>query len=143
MLSAFSENRLHAGPVGAGQKLKLLHNFVSLGGAVLLSEAAACAAENDIAPEVLVDCLRQGGGYGTALDRVAPYLLDGDAGALRFTNANARKDLGYYDALAKETGTYRGVAAGVLEALEWLCENAGAGRMLPEASRAFGRRDTP
>ena len=41
LFEAFSENRFHAGPVGSGQMLKLIHNFVSLGTVTLISEAAA------------------------------------------------------------------------------------------------------
>lgn len=102
LLEAFSENRFHAGPAGAGHRLKLLHNFVSLGTVTLLAEAAACAAKTGIAPDVLVDCLRRGGGYGAALDRLAPYLLDGQTDQLRFTIDNSLKDLTYYNAMATE-----------------------------------------
>lgn len=102
LLEAFSENRFHAGPAGAGHRLKLLHNFVSLGTVTLLAEAAACAARAGIAPDVLVDCLRRGGGYGAALDRLAPYLLDGQTDQLRFTIDNSLKDLTYYTAMAVE-----------------------------------------
>lgn len=137
LLEAFSENRFHAGPVGAGQTLKLLHNFVSLGSVTLIAEAAACAAANGIAPEILVDCLARGGGGGAALDRVSPYILKGETAQLRFTAANARKDLRYYNTLATQSGTRSDVAAGVLSALEWLNEAGFADRMLPEACDAF------
>ena len=137
LFEAFSENRFHAGPVGAGQTLKLLHNYVSLGTITLMSEAAACAAENGIDAEVFVDCLRRGGGHGAALERLAPYLLAGETAQIRFTNANARKDLGYYNRLAEETGTRRDVARGVLAALDWLNENGFDQAMVPEAATAF------
>lgn len=137
LFTAFSENRFHAGPVGAGQTLKLLHNYVSLGTVTLMSEAAACAAENGIDAGVFVDCLRRGGGGGAALERLAPFLLAGETAQMRFTNANARKDLGYYNTLAEETGTRRDVARGVFAALEWLTENDFGQAMVPEAAKAF------
>ena len=40
LLACFAENITHAGPVGAGHRMKLLHNYVSLGVVALLSEAA-------------------------------------------------------------------------------------------------------
>src|SRR5690606_4959530 len=43
LLASFAENVVHAGPVGAGHTLKLLHNYVSLGFTAVLAEAAACA----------------------------------------------------------------------------------------------------
>ena len=137
LLAAFSENRIHAGGVGAGHRLKLLHNFVSLGSVLLISEAAACAASSGIAPEVLVDALRRGGGYGAALDRVAPFLLEGDNSRMRFTVANAQKDLQYYTRLAADSGAGAQVAGGVLAALTGLAEAGQSGRFLSEAAAAF------
>lgn len=126
LLQAFAENIFHAGPVGAGHRLKLLHNFVSLGSMVLLSEAAACAHQGGIAPEVLVDTLRKGGGYGAALDRLAPFLLAGDDSAVRFSLNNALKDIGYYDTMADDEGVPRQTAAGVRATLQALVD-AGLG----------------
>ncbi|MCK5930878.1 MAG: NAD(P)-dependent oxidoreductase [Fulvimarina manganoxydans] len=137
LLETFSENRFHAGAVGAGQTLKLLHNYVSLGTAVVVAEAAACAAESGIAAEVLVDCLKRGGGYGAALDRMAPFILSKDVSAMRFSNANALKDIGYYQSLVAETGARHEAAKGILAALEWLNHNGHGGRMMPEACDAF------
>ncbi|MBO0903536.1 NAD(P)-dependent oxidoreductase [Jiella sp. MQZ13P-4] len=141
LFELFSENRFHAGPVGAGQTLKLIHNFVSLGSVALIGEAAACAAENGIAAEILVDCLRRGGGHGAALDRVAPFLLEGETAQMRFTNANAFKDVGYYDELAGATGTRRDIAKGVLAALGWLNDNGFGAAMAPEAAEAFRQKN--
>ncbi|RFC62220.1 NAD(P)-dependent oxidoreductase [Fulvimarina endophytica] len=140
ILEAFSENRFHAGPIGAGQTLKLLHNYVSLGTAVVVAEAAACAAETGIAPEVLVDCLKRGGGYGAALDRIGPYILSQDVSAMRFSNANARKDVAYYQSLVAETGTSHEAAKGILSALDWLNDNGYGGAMMPESCDAFRNR---
>jgi len=141
LFSAFSENRFHAGGIGAGQTLKLIHNFVSIGSVTLMAEAAACAAENGVDAQVLVDCLRRGGGYGAALDRVGPFLTDGELAQMRFTAANARKDLSYYDRLVAETGTQANVASGVLGALEWLNSHGFGQRMMPEAAEAFRTKE--
>lgn len=126
LLQAFAGNIFHAGPVGSGHRLKLLHNFVSLGSIVLLSEAAVCAQKGGIAPEVLVDALRRGGGYGAALDRLAPFLLAGDDSAVRFSLRNALKDIGYYDTMAADEGVPRTTARGVRDTLQALVD-AGMG----------------
>jgi 3-hydroxyisobutyrate dehydrogenase-like beta-hydroxyacid dehydrogenase len=127
LLAAFAENIFHAGSeAGAGHTLKLLHNFVSLGFVTLLGEAAACAGKAGIAPEVLVDVLRKGGGHGAALDRLGPYVLGGDSSPMKFSIANARKDLRYYVAMAEGLGAERAVAGGVLADLDGLV-NAGHG----------------
>ena len=118
LLSCFAENITHAGPVGAGHSMKLLHNFVSLGFITLLSEAAACAAHHGVAPEVFLDVLGKGGGGGAALERVRPYLMSRDVSGLRFSVANACKDLGYYNTMATEAGSDTAVAAAVQATLD-------------------------
>ncbi|MEZ5660375.1 MAG: NAD(P)-dependent oxidoreductase [Burkholderiaceae bacterium] len=113
LLRCFAENIVHGGPVGAGHRLKLLHNFVSLGQMALLSEAFACAARADIDPSVLIDVLASGGGGGVALERLRPYLEHGDPSSVRFSMANAFKDLSYYHQMAAEQSAAAGIAAAV------------------------------
>ncbi|MFZ4289008.1 NAD(P)-dependent oxidoreductase [Variovorax sp. HJSM1_2] len=127
LLSCFAENIVHAGPVGAGHGMKLLHNFVSLGTVALIAEAAACATHHGIAPEAFVDILAKGGGGGVALERLRPYLLAQDTSSLRFSVANACKDLGYYNTMAGDAGSHQAIAASVLATLE------SAQRSKPEA----------
>ncbi|KMO13587.1 NAD(P)-dependent oxidoreductase [Methylobacterium platani] len=138
LLSAFAENIFHAGPeAGAGHTLKLLHNFVSLGSVALIAEAAAAAGRAGIAPEILVDVLRKGGGHGAALDRLSPYLLSGDSSPMRFSIANARKDLSYYVAMAEGLGAERAVAEGVFSDLDRLVAAGHGGDHLPLLVKHF------
>lgn len=126
LLETFAENLFYAGPAGSGHTLKLLHNFVSLGFATLLSEAAACAKQAGIPADILVDVLAKGGGYGAALDRVSPFILDGDTSRMMFSVRNAHKDLSYYNAMAQDQDSPRQVAEGVKAALSSLLD-AGLG----------------
>ena len=126
LLRGFAENIVHVGPVGSGHRMKLLHNYVSLGFVSLLSEAAACARRSGIAAEVFVDVLAKGGGGGIALERVRPFLLDGKLDALRFSMGNARKDLEYYRTMAADSGSPAGIAQSVLETLGQGVAQAGA-----------------
>jgi len=132
VLACFAENITHVGAVGAGHSTKLLHNYVSLGMVSLLAEAAACASLSGVAPEVFVDVLAKGGGGGTALERLKPFLLARDASGLRFSIANACKDLGYYNAMAADAGAARAVAAAVLATLEGARARTGPDTWLPE-----------
>ena len=118
ILQCFAENITHAGPVGAGHRMKLLHNYVSLGFAALLAEAAASAQNAGIDPQVLANVLAQGGGGGVALERLKPFITRGDASGLKFSIDNANKDLSYYNAMAQEAGADHTVAAAVLKTLE-------------------------
>lgn len=113
LLACFAENITLCGPVGSGHRMKLLHNYVSLGTVALIAEAAAHAERAQVAPEVLVDVLAKGGGGGVALERLKPYLLSRDATGLRFAMSNALKDLGYYTQMAQDSGAARAIAEGV------------------------------
>lgn len=132
LLACFAENITHAGPIGAGHRMKLLHNYVSLGFVTLLAEAAACAQRAGVAPEVFVDVLAKGGGGGAALERLKPYLVAQDPSGLRFSLSNARKDLGYYEAMAQDTGAAHAIAHAVLQTLDQGVQQAGADTLLPE-----------
>ncbi|HEX7889415.1 MAG TPA: NAD(P)-dependent oxidoreductase [Ramlibacter sp.] len=132
LLKCFAENITHVGPVGAGHSMKLLHNYVSIGMVTLLAEAAACAQQRDVAPQAFVEVLAQGGGGGIALERMRPYLLNGDLSAFRFAIANAAKDLGYYTAMAEATGARKEIAATVLGSLEDALARAGSQALMPE-----------
>jgi 3-hydroxyisobutyrate dehydrogenase-like beta-hydroxyacid dehydrogenase len=114
LLACFAENITHVGSVGAGHRMKLLHNYVSLGFIALLSEAAACAQRAGVAAEVFVDVLAKGGGGSLALERLKPYLVQRDASSLRFAMANAQKDLSYYQAMARDAGAVAEIADAVL-----------------------------
>lgn len=118
ILACFAENITHVGPIGAGHRMKLLHNYVSLGSVALLSEAAACARRSGIATDVFIEVLAKGGGGGAALERLRPYLTSQDPSALRFSMANAQKDLGYYHEMAADTGAVSEIADAVLRTFE-------------------------
>ena len=137
LLACFAENITHVGAVGAGHSMKLLHNYVSLGSVTLLAEAAACAQRGGVAAEVFVDVLAKGGGGGTALERLKPFLLAGDPSGLRFSIANAAKDLGYYQTMAADAGAQRAIAAAVLGTLESAVAQTEPGTLLPELSRVL------
>jgi 3-hydroxyisobutyrate dehydrogenase-like beta-hydroxyacid dehydrogenase len=138
LLACFAENIIHVGPTGAGHSTKLLHNFVSLGTVALLAEAAACAQRSGVAAEVFVDVLAKGGGGGIALERIKPYLLAGDTSGLRFSIANARKDLGYYNTMARDAGAHMAIAGSVLSMLEDAVARTAPGALLPELSTLLG-----
>lgn len=116
LLRCYAENISYVGPIGAGHRMKLIHNYVSLGCAALIAEAAACAQRAGIDATVLVDILAKGGGAGVALERLRPFIESGDDSGLRFSLSNAYKDLGYYTTMAEETGATH-VAADAIEQL--------------------------
>ena len=96
LLRCFADTITTAGPIGAGHGLKLIHNYVSLGYAAILAEAAAAARADDIDTDIFVHVLEAGGGKSVVLDRFRPYLEEGDISGLRFSLANAAKDIDYF-----------------------------------------------
>ncbi|SFM87423.1 NAD(P)-dependent oxidoreductase [Variovorax sp. OV329] len=132
LLACFAENITLCGPVGSGHRMKLLHNYVSLGTVALIAEAAAHAERAQVAPEVLVDVLAKGGGGGVALERLKPFLLARDATGLRFAMSNAVKDLGYYAQMAQDSQAARAIAEGVKSTYERGVAEGSAETLVPE-----------
>ncbi len=118
LLSTFAENIAHIGGVGAGHRMKLLHNYVSLGFMALLAEVSAHAQHAGIAPATLIDVLAQGGGGGAALSRMTPFLMTGDPSNVAFFISNAAKDLTYYRQTAEVSGVYHQIADAVGQTLD-------------------------
>lgn len=113
LLKTFAENVTHTGPIGSGHVMKLVHNYVSLGFTAVLAEAAAAAANAGIDPATLHGVLANGAGKGVVLDRMAPFILDGDSSNLRFSIANAVKDIDYYTRMLKHLGGAAAIATAV------------------------------
>lgn len=138
LLRTFAETVTHAGPVGSGHVMKLVHNYVSLGFSAVLAEAAAAAARAGIDPATLHDVLASGGGKGVVLDRMAPFILDGDSGNLRFTIANAAKDIDYYAAMLERLGTGGRIARAVRDTYAAEVEAGHGGEFVPHMIRHLG-----
>jgi len=141
LLGCFAESVTHAGDVGAGHQLKLIHNFVSLGFAAVLAEAAACARSAGIAPDALVEVLASGGGGGVVFERLRPFIQSDDPSGFRFTIANALKDLTYYTTMAEQMGAASDAAAAI-RSLYGAAEAGGHGaKTVPELIAILERRD--
>jgi len=140
VLAAFTERVDHVGPLGHGHRLKLLHNYVSVGFMTLLAEAAAQAADSGVDPQVFVDVLAGGGGASVALDRLAPYIVTEDREGLPFFVANAQKDIDYYRAMSAEAGAQTIVADGVSAALAAPVAAGKGDAYVPELVRLFRKR---
>ncbi len=130
LLDAFAENIYHAGPVGAGHTLKLLHNFVSLGNCALLAEAVVCARRGGVNIDTFIDVLASGGGDSIALKRLTPYILGGDEGGFRFSLSNCHKDLSYYTSMAYQQQVPATVAQAIQHVFEF-AESKGGDRPVP------------
>lgn len=126
ILEAVAENIYHAGPVSAGHRMKLLHNFLALGNSALLAEALVCAAKGGVDLETLCEVIATGGADSAVFRRLRPYIEKGDDSAFRFSLANAFKDMGYYVDMAAAGATAAPGAAAVQQ-IYALAMNLGRG----------------
>ncbi len=140
ILACFAENIVHAGPIGAGHRMKLLHNFVSLGSVALMAEAAACAQSSGISAQTFIDVLAMGGGWGAPLERLKPYLSAGDPSAMRFSLANTLKDLSYYNQMAQDMHADRTIAEAIRQTLDEACKEGNPQSFLPEIVPIIAKR---
>ena len=102
VISAWAKTAVHIGPCGAGHKMKLLNNFLSLGYAALYSEALALSEKVGISTKQFDSVIRGSrmdcGFYQTFMG----YAVEGNREAHKFTLSNALKDLRYLEAMADD-----------------------------------------
>ncbi|WP_144981490.1 MULTISPECIES: NAD(P)-dependent oxidoreductase [Halomonadaceae] len=95
VIKSFAENIFHVGKIGTAHKLKLINNFISLGSATLVSEAAAMAAGMGVSQEKLLEICSQGGANSAMLAPVMEWVLQKECPSLQFSLFNAEKDMHY------------------------------------------------
>lgn len=137
VLASFTETVEHVGALGHGHRLKLLHNYVSIGFMGLLAEAAAQSADAGIDPKVFVDVLASGGGASAALERLAPFITDGNRDGLPFFISNAQKDIDYYRTMSGEADAQKIIADGVANAIGTAIDAGEGQAYVPELVRIF------
>ena len=137
VLASFTETVEHVGALGHGHRLKLLHNYVSIGFMTLLAEAAAQSADAGIDPKVFVNVLASGGGASAALERLAPFITDGNRDGLPFFISNAQKDIDYYRTMSSEASAQKIIADGVANAIRTAVDADEGQAYVPELVRIF------
>lgn len=131
IIDCYGENVYRTGPVGSGHKMKLIHNYLALGNAVLAAEAVACAEKCGVDMETFCEVIVTGGGDSLVFRRMLPFIRQGDDGSFRFSVANAEKDLHYYSAMAAGLGAANDGAAAVHHILDQAMEAGMGGRSMP------------
>jgi len=97
VLGAFCENIIHAGPAGHGLVLKLINNFIAQAICTASAEACAAAVKSGLSLQKLHAVISAGAVNSGLFQMVVGKMLEnGDLSGLKFTLANAAKDLRYY-----------------------------------------------
>jgi 3-hydroxyisobutyrate dehydrogenase-like beta-hydroxyacid dehydrogenase len=98
VLEAFCENIFHMGAVGAGSRTKLIYNLISMGHAALIAEALCACVATGVDLEGFARVVSVGAANSGVFQLIVPKLLEkGDSTGLKFSVANAAKDLRYYN----------------------------------------------
>jgi 3-hydroxyisobutyrate dehydrogenase-like beta-hydroxyacid dehydrogenase len=136
VFAAYCENIFHVGPPGAGHTLKLVNNFMALTIVASIGEAFAVAAKAGVKLDKLFEVVSQGALNSPIFQMMAGGAVAGDLTRMKFSIANAAKDLRYYTHLAESLP----IASFVGEAIHQSFEQAvalGLGeRMVPSMIEA-------
>lgn len=105
VLECFCENIFHMGDIGAGTRTKLINNLITMGQASLIAEALSACVATGVDLRRFYNVISSGGGNSGIFQMVVPAILDeGSFGGMKFSLANAAKDLGYFVTMAQEAG---------------------------------------
>ena len=101
VLAAYCENIFHVGPPGHGHVLKLVNNFLALTIAASTAEAFASISRAGVSLEKFHQVISAGGVNSGVYKMIAENAIKGDFTGMKFSIANARKDLRYYTHLTE------------------------------------------
>jgi 3-hydroxyisobutyrate dehydrogenase-like beta-hydroxyacid dehydrogenase len=102
VIECWAGNINRVGGVGAGHKMKLLMNTISMGYAALYAEVTVLGAKAGIPPKMVqkvIGSSRLGNGF---FDTFMRCVVDGEREVHKFSIANASKDLKYAGSMAAE-----------------------------------------
>ncbi len=137
VLEDLGENVFHLGASGAGHTVKLINNFFGMTTAMAMSEAFAMGEAAGVDRNVLFDVVSAGPLKSGMMEFVKGYAVDGDASQLAFALKNARKDVGYYTAMADEMGKISLMSQGTKQALGLAVAQGRGDNMVSEAVDMF------
>ena len=136
VLGAFCENVYHVGPPGAGHTLKLINNFLALTQVAAIAEAFAVASRAGVPAQKLFEVVSGGGVNSGIFQMMAGGAVAGDFERMKFSIANACKDLGYYSRLAESLPVKGAVSGAVINAFNQALGLGLGERMVPSMIEA-------
>jgi len=95
ILESYSADVAYFGPVGTGNKAKLLNNFLTVGLRQLVTQTFRAARRHGIDVELLYRLASQGAAGSRVLDQFVGGALAGDFARNKFSIANCYKDVTY------------------------------------------------
>lgn len=105
ILQTFCENIFLMGPVGSGSRMKLINNLITMGQATLIAEALCACEATGVDLQRFREVISAGGGNSGIFQMIVPGILDeGNFEGMKFSIANAIKDLGYLNNMLDAAG---------------------------------------
>ncbi len=119
ILECFCENIFHVGPIGSGTRMKLINNLITMGQAALIAEAVSACKASGVDLRVFYDIISKGGGNSGIFQMIVPdFIESGSCDGMKFSIANAAKDLGYFNRMADSALLAAPMGAAVHEQLD-------------------------
>ncbi len=139
ILGDVGENVFHLGELGTGHTIKLINNFFAQTVANGMAEAFAMADKTGVDRQKVYDVMAAGPLHSGMMDFVKAYAIDGDPEMLAFSVKNARKDIGYYAAMAENLGVESVMITGARQALGMAIADGRGETMVPEQVDFFAK----
>ncbi|MGE0118308.1 MAG: NAD(P)-dependent oxidoreductase [Dongiaceae bacterium] len=131
VLSAFAETVFHAGDVGSGHRLKLIHQYLVMAVAASVAEGITTAIKTKVNLKALSEIVMSGGADSVMFRRFSKYFLDGDDSLAKFAIRNAAKDLRYYTHMTETVPAASFVAESVHQLLQFAIVHGHGDKYLP------------
>jgi 3-hydroxyisobutyrate dehydrogenase-like beta-hydroxyacid dehydrogenase len=118
ILETFCENIFYMGPVGSGSRTKLIYNLITMGHAALIAEALCACAATGVDLARFAKVVGAGGANSGIFQLIVPKILEqNDYSGLKFSLANAAKDLRYYNRMISDVPLFANMGPAVHNAL--------------------------
>jgi len=135
LLSAMGSRIFITGPLGSGQAMKALNNFVSAVGLVATCEAVIIGRRFGLEPQIIAEVLNGSTGKNNTTEhKLRQFILSGSY-ASGFSLDLMVKDIGIAASVARETGTPTVLAEHCLALWQQAQEEMGRGRDHTEMAR--------
>lgn len=134
LIACWAENITHVGPPGAGHKMKLVMNFISLGYAALYAEALTMGVKSGLTPQAIERVIGSSRLTNGFFETFMRYAVGRDRDAHRFSVANAAKDLRYAASMAMAAGMANPLGAAARDSFAQFEASGGAEHYVPMLS---------
>ncbi len=132
VLETFCAQVQHFGPPGAGNRAKLLNNYMVMGLIALITETFTKADQANVDWQKLYDVVICGSADSGALRRIIGNALQGDFGGYVFDVKGALKDINYFCEMAEAMDDKSALATAVQQVFEQAHADGHGDRLVSE-----------